>query len=73
MTTYKCKKCGEWFNQGITRDIKYNKCCADCLIKVLKELRNDLSLWKSGGKGGQDNYAGLPSGFRIIDEVIEEE
>ena len=43
MTTYRCCKCGTWWTSGPTRDVRYDKPCADCLIKVLKETRKELA------------------------------
>lgn len=40
------------------------------LIDCLKELRSNSRLWKSGGIGGQDQYAGLPPAMRHIDEAF---
>lgn len=40
------------------------------LGEVLKELRTNIKLWKSSGAGGQDTYAGLPPGMRIVDAAL---
>lgn len=37
---------------------------------TLSEIRNNPKLWKSGGKGGQDQYAGLPPMCRLIDKAL---
>lgn len=39
-------------------------------IELLKEIRNNPDLWKSGRYGGADNYAGLPPFCRIIDDLL---
>jgi hypothetical protein len=70
MTTYKCNNCGEYWQQGPTRDIKYDKPCAKCLTNTLETIRKDPKLWKSGGKGGADMYLGLPPAMREIDEIL---
>lgn len=41
-------------------------------IEWLKEIRNNPKTWKSGGFGGQDQYAGLPPMLRYIDEMIDQ-
>jgi hypothetical protein len=43
----------------------------DALVAALTTLRNDLSLWKTKGAGGQDQYAGMPPGMRLIDEALK--
>ena len=40
------------------------------VVKRLLELKNP-AMWKSGGIGGQDQYAGQPPAIRLIDELIE--
>lgn len=40
------------------------------IIKSLEELK-DPKMWKAGGAGGQDQYAGMPPAIRIIDYLIE--
>lgn len=40
-------------------------------VTLLQKLRSDSSLWKAGGAGGQDQYAGLPPAMRLIDEALE--
>ena len=70
MTTYKCNKCVECFNQGITIDVVYNKPCAKCLTKTLEDIRNDRRLWKINNTGGADMYLGLPPAMREIDEIL---
>jgi hypothetical protein len=40
------------------------------LEKTLKTLRDNPSMWKRGGAGGQDQYAGMPPGMRLIDETL---
>lgn len=48
--------------------IEQNKKLRGCL----EELRNNPKLWKRGGIGGQDQYAGCPSGYRLIDQTLKE-
>lgn len=40
------------------------------LENTLLEIRDNHKLWKKGGIGGQDQYAGLPPFCRLIDEVL---
>ncbi len=40
------------------------------LEAVLTRLKRDPKLWKSGGAGGQDQFAGLPPALRLIHEVL---
>jgi hypothetical protein len=42
MTTYKCNKCGAWWSQGPTRDVKENVPCAECLTEILKTVTKAL-------------------------------
>lgn len=30
MTTYKCRRCQQWWTQGPTRDVKHNELCFRC-------------------------------------------
>ncbi len=40
------------------------------LEAALTQLRGDPRLWRRGGAGGQDEYAGLPPAMRIIDAAL---
>lgn len=40
-------------------------------IESLNYVRNNPKTWKSGGIGGQDQYAGMPPMLRYIDEIID--
>ncbi len=39
-------------------------------IESLNKIRRESRLWKSGGAGGQDQYAGLPPALRYVDAAI---
>lgn len=41
-------------------------------VELLKYIRDNPKTWKSGGAGGQDQYAGLPPMLRYIDEIIDQ-
>lgn len=41
-------------------------------VELLKYIRDNPKTWKAGGIGGQDQYAGMPSMLRYIDEIIDE-
>ncbi len=40
------------------------------IIESLSYVRDNPKTWKSGGIGGQDQYAGMPPMLRYIDEII---
>lgn len=40
------------------------------LEACLTAIKRDPKLWKSGGAGGQDQFAGLPPALRLIHEVL---
>ena len=40
------------------------------LEACLAAIKRDPKLWKSGGAGGQDQFAGLPPALRLIHEVL---
>jgi hypothetical protein len=40
------------------------------LEACLTTIKRDPKLWKAGGAGGQDQFAGLPPALRLIHEVL---
>lgn len=40
--------------------------------EALQKLRDDRSLWQKPRAGGQDKYAGMPPGMRVVDEALND-
>ena len=52
-----------------TEEIRLLKLLLSGIRVDLDTLRNDAKLWKAGGAGGQDQYAGLPPAMRYLDTL----
>lgn len=58
-------------HRALTAQIAEKEELLDVAMATLAKLRLDGSLWKRPGSGGQDRYAGMPPGMRIIDEALQ--
>lgn len=57
----------EWVAADVAKQLEEQLAIArDCLVT----LRDNPKLWKAGGAGGQDQYAGQPPGMRLVDAAI---
>ena len=57
-------------NKQLKSELKDKESVNEKIIESLNYVRNNPKTWKAGGIGGQDQYAGMPSMLRYIDEII---
>ncbi len=62
----RCATCGYVWIVG--QDGRHS--CATVLRGVLERIRNDPDLLKRPRAGGQDQYAGQPPIYRLLDQVL---
>ena len=57
-------------DKEIAKGIRRHWVPADTIIEKLEYIKNNPNTWKVGRAGGQDQYAGMPSFLRNIEEII---
>ena len=55
----------------VSNGVKRRWIPAERVIEKLQHIKNSPDTWIANKIGGQDQYAGMPSFLRNIDEIIE--